>query len=356
MARRQTRTVTVGDLKIGSQHPIIVQSMTCTNTDDAAATIAQIKALVDAGCEMVRVTVDTDKAADALPEIIAACPVPIVADIHFTHRLAIRAIEAGVNKVRINPGNIGSDERVREVVEAAKKANIAMRIGVNSGSVEKDLLEKYGYPSPQALVDSAVRHCENITSLGFTNFVVSLKSTDTKTVVEANRLFAAQNDIPLHLGVTEAGRPGYGTIKSAAGLGPLLLDGIGDTVRVSLTGDPVPEISVAFDILKATGARVTGPELISCPTCGRIDIDLDSLMNELEERLDGVTVPVKIAVLGCVVNGPGEAQEADIGIAGGGGKGILYRDGKQKRVVPESEMVDALLEEIADFQQSQNDA
>ena len=353
MVRRQTRTVTVGDVKIGSQHPIVVQSMTCTDTDDAAATIAQINELVEAGCEMVRVTVDTDKAADALPEIVAACSVPIIADIHFTHRLALRAIEAGVHKVRINPGNIGSDERVREVVEAAKKANIAMRIGVNSGSVEKDLLEKYGYPSPQALVDSAVRHCENITALGFTNFVVSLKSTDTKTVVEANRLFAAQNDIPLHLGVTEAGRPGYGTIKSAVGLGPLLLEGIGDTIRVSLTGDPVPEIAVAFDILKSSGARVMGPELISCPTCGRIDIDLEALMSELEERLEGVTVPVKIAVLGCVVNGPGEAQEADIGIAGGGGKGILYRDGKQKRVVPESEMVDALLEEIADFQQSQ---
>ena len=352
MARRKTRTVYIGDVAVGSNYPVVVQSMTCTDTDDALATIKQIEELTEAGCEIVRVTVDTDAAANALPQIVEAAKIPVVADIHFTHRLALRAIEAGVAKVRINPGNIGSEARVREVVSAAKAAGIALRIGVNSGSVEKDLLEKYGYPSPEALVESALRHCETVSDMGFENYVVSLKSTDTQTVVAANRLFAAQNDIPLHLGVTEAGRPGYGTIKSAAGLSPLLLEGIGDTIRVSLTGDPVPEIAAAFDILKATGSRVTGPELISCPTCGRIDIDLDALMTELETRLKGVTVPVKIAVLGCVVNGPGEAQEADIGIAGGGGKGILYRDGKQKRIVPEADMVDALLEEIEDFKLS----
>jgi (E)-4-hydroxy-3-methylbut-2-enyl-diphosphate synthase len=347
MKRRTTRTVIIGDLQIGSDYPIRVQSMTCTDTEDAGATIAQMQELIAAGCELVRVTVNNDRAADALAEIREACSVPLIADIHFTHRLALRSIDAGVDKVRLNPGNIGSLERVREVVRAADQAGVALRIGVNSGSVEKDLLEKYGYPSPEAMVESAKRHCATVEELGFSNYVVSLKSTDTNTVLKANRLFAADTDIPLHLGVTEAGRGSYGSLKSAVGLGSLLLDGIGDTVRVSLTGDPVAEIPVAYDILKASGARVTSPELISCPTCGRIEIDLEELMNELEARLEGEVVPVKIAVLGCVVNGPGEAQEADIGIAGGGGKGILYRDGKQVRVVPEAEMVDALLEEIA---------
>ncbi|HEX9792771.1 MAG TPA: flavodoxin-dependent (E)-4-hydroxy-3-methylbut-2-enyl-diphosphate synthase [Planctomycetota bacterium] len=346
MSRRTTRTVQIGDLKVGHEHPIWVQSMTCTDTADVAGTIAQIEGLVAAGCEMVRVTVNHDKAADALPEIRRACKVPLIADIHFTHRLALRSIDAGVDKVRLNPGNVGSLDRVREVVRAADAAGVALRIGVNSGSVEKDLLEMHGWPSPQAMVESALRHSDTVEQMGFTNFVVSLKSTDTRTVLESNRLFAAQTDIPLHLGVTEAGRPPYGTIKSAAGLAPLLFEGIGDTIRVSLTADPVAEIPVAYDILKATGARVTSPELIACPTCGRIEIDLEQLMDELEERLRGETVPCKIAVLGCVVNGPGEASEADIGIAGGGGKGVLYRKGKQVRIVPEAEMVDALVEEI----------
>ncbi len=346
MTRRQTRTATIGDLKVGSGHPILVQSMTCTETADAAATIAQIEALVEAGCEVVRVTVNHDRAADALPEIRKHCPIPLVADVHFTHRMALRSIDAGVDKVRLNPGNIGSQERVAEVVKAASAAGISLRIGVNSGSVEKDLLEKYGWPTPEAMVESAIRHCDAVEQMGFTNLVVSLKSTDTHCVINANRLFAQQSDIPLHLGVTEAGRPGYGSIKSAAGLSPLLTEGIGDTIRVSLTGDPCVEIPVAFDILQATGARVTGPELISCPTCGRIEIDLEKLMDELEAKLEGENTPVKIAVLGCVVNGPGEAREADIGIAGGGGKGILYRDGVQVRVVPESEMVEALYQEV----------
>ncbi len=344
--RRNTRTVRIGNLEIGSGHPIRVQSMTCSDTGDLSATIGQIESLVEAGCEIVRVTVNNDRAADALPEIRRACPIPLVADIHFTHRLALRSIDAGVDKVRLNPGNIGSLDRVREVVRAADAAGVALRIGVNSGSVEKDLLETHGWPSPDAMVDSAMRHCRTVEDLGFSNFVVSLKSTDTRTVLAANRLFAAQSDIPLHLGVTEAGRPGYGSLKSAVGLGALLLEGIGDTIRVSLTGDPALEIPVAFDILKATGARVTSPELIACPTCGRIEIDLEKLMNDLEDRLAGEDAPVKIAVLGCVVNGPGEASEADIGIAGGGGKGILYRDGKQVRIVPEEEMLDALVEEV----------
>lgn len=356
MPRRTTRSVQIGSLTLGSDFPIRVQSMTTTDTDDVAGTVGQIERLVEAGCELIRVTVNHDRAADALPEIRAACPVPLIADIHFTHRLALRSIEAGVDKVRLNPGNIGSLDRVREVVRAAADAGVALRIGVNSGSVEKDLLEKYGWPSPEAMVESALRHCETVEDLGFTNYVVSLKSTDTNTVLAANRAFAAVTDVPLHLGVTEAGRPGYGSLKSAVGLGALLLEGIGDTVRVSLTGDPVAEIPVAYDILKASGARVTGPELISCPTCGRIEIDLEELMDELEERLAGEDVPVKIAVLGCVVNGPGEASEADIGIAGGGGKGILYRNGEQVRVVPEAEMVDALIEEIQAFKAEKQEA
>lgn len=346
MTRRETRSVQVGNLEIGSAHPVWVQSMTGTDTNDIPGTTDQIRSLIDAGCELVRVTVNNDAAADALPALRKACSVPLVADIHFTHRLALRAMEAGVDKVRLNPGNIGSLDRVREVVAAAQEAKVALRIGVNSGSVEADLLDKYGYPCAEAMVASAMRHCMTIEDMGFSNFVVSLKSTDTKTVLRANRLFAEQTDIPLHLGVTEAGRAGYGSLKSAVGLGSLLLEGIGDTIRVSLTGDPVAEIPVAFDILKASGARVTSTELISCPTCGRIEIDLDELMNKLEDKLGDEKCPVKIAVLGCVVNGPGEAREADIGIAGGGGKGILYRDGEQVRVVPESEMVDALYDEI----------
>lgn len=346
MPRRKTRTVRIGKLLVGSEHPIWVQSMTTPDTSDIQAVVGQIERLVAAGCEIVRVTVDTDKAADALPEIRKHCPVPLIADIHFTHRLALRSIDAGVDKVRLNPGNIGSLERVREVVRAADRAGVALRIGVNSGSVEKDLLDKHGWPSPEAMVESALRHCATVEDMGFSNYLVSLKSTDTNTVLRANRMFAAQTDVPLHLGVTEAGRPGYGSLKSAVGLGALLLDGIGDTIRVSLTADPVEEIPVAFDILKATGARVTSPELIACPTCGRIEIDLEKLMTDLEARLRGETVPVKIAVLGCVVNGPGEASEADIGIAGGGGKGILYRKGQQIRVVPESQMLDALVEEV----------
>jgi len=354
MPRRLTRTVRVGSLLLGHEHPIRVQSMTTTDTQDVAGTIAQIERLVAAGCELVRVTVNHDKAADALPAIRAACTVPLVADVHFTHRLALRAIAAGVDKVRLNPGNVGSLDRVREVVRAASDAGVALRIGVNSGSIEKDLLEKHGWPSPEAMVESAVRHCETVEEMGFRNFVVSLKSTDTHTVLGANRMFAARSDVPLHLGVTEAGRPGYGSLKSAVGLGALLMEGIGDTIRVSLTGDPVAEIPVAYDILKASGARVTSPELIACPTCGRIEIDLEKLMNDLEDRLRGETVPVKIAVLGCVVNGPGEASEADIGIAGGGGKGILYRKGKQVRIVKEEDMLDALVDEVRAWKAEQS--
>lgn len=344
--RRSTVTVRVGNLEIGSEHPIRVQSMTTTPTEDRAATLAQIRTLEEAGCELIRITVPNRASAANLPAFKAAMRVPLIADIHFDYRMALLAIQACVDKVRINPGNIGSEDRVREVLRAAKSNGVAVRIGVNSGSVEKDILERHGWPSPDALVESALRHIQTCRDEGFDQIIVSIKSTDVKTCIAANRLLAAQCDLPLHLGITEAGRPGYGTIKSAIGIGNLLLDGIGDTIRVSLTAPPEQEIPVAFDILKATGARVTSPELIACPTCGRIDIDLEKLMTEIEHRLHGEKLPVKIAVLGCIVNGPGEASEADIGIAGGGGMGILYRKGKAVARVKEADMVDALIAEI----------
>ena len=352
--RRKTRTVRIGTVLVGSEHPILVQSMTTTDTADAAATLAQIKTLEKAGCEMIRVTVPNRESVKSLPELKRSMGVPLIADIHFDYRMALAAIEAGVDKVRINPGNIGSEDRVRQVLRAAKSAGVAIRIGVNSGSVEKDLLAKHGYPSPAALAESAMRHLKTCDEEEFDQVVVSIKSTDVRTCLEANRQLATLCDAPLHLGITEAGRPGYGTIKSAVGIGGLLLEGIGDTIRVSLTAPPEQEIPVAFDILKATGVRVTSPELVSCPTCGRIDIDLEKLMSEVEARLEGETLPVRIAVLGCIVNGPGEAAEADIGIAGGGGMGILYRGGKVVNRVKEEEMVDALLQEIEKIKAERN--
>lgn len=345
--RRPTRTVRIGSIELGSDHPIRVQSMTTTDTKDRGATLVQIRRLIDAGCEMIRITVPNRESAAAMADYKAAMgEVPLIADVHFDYRMALLAIEAGVDKVRINPGNIGAEDRVRAVLRAAKDKGVAVRIGVNSGSVEKDLLEKHGWPSPEAMVESALRHLETCADEAFEQVVVSIKSTDVKTCLDANRLLASRMDFPIHLGVTEAGRPKYGAVKSAIGIGGLLMDGIGDTIRVSLTAPPEDEIPVAFDILKATGARVTSPELIACPTCGRIDIDLEKLMNDIEARLGHERLPVKIAVLGCIVNGPGEAAEADIGIAGGGGMGILYRNGKAVRKVKEADMVDALCEEI----------
>jgi (E)-4-hydroxy-3-methylbut-2-enyl-diphosphate synthase len=344
--RRKARPVRVGDLVLGGSDPIRVQSMTTTDTADRDATLRQIRSLEQAGCELIRVTVPNRESAANLGAFKRAMKVPLIADIHFDYRMALLAIENGADKVRINPGNIGSPDRVRDVLRAAKAKGVALRIGVNSGSVEKDLLDKYGWPRAEAMAESAERHLALCREEGVDQVVVSIKSTDVEQCVAANRLLAERCDAPIHLGITEAGRPGYGTVKSAVGIGALLLDGIGDTIRVSLTGDPEIEIPAAFDILKATGARVTSPELVACPTCGRIDIDLEKLMKELEERLVGETLPVKIAVLGCVVNGPGEASEADIGIAGGGGMGILYRKGKQVAKVKEADMVDALLAEI----------
>lgn len=341
----------IGNRRIGAHHPILVQSMTSTLTEDLQGTIAQIRRLEDAGCEAVRVACPNDEAANNLAAIKKAMRVPLIADIHFSHRLAMRAIEAGVDKVRLNPGNIGGKAKVQDITKAAKDRGVSMRIGVNSGSVEKDLLDKYGWPSPEALVESAMRHVEMLEELDFHEFCISIKSTDCQTLVESNRELAGRCEYPLHLGVTEAGLPGYGSIKSAAGLGALLLLGIGDTIRVSLASDPAEEIPVCFDILKATGRRVTSPELIACPTCGRIEIDLETLVKDVKIRVESKypTLPVKISILGCVVNGPGEASEADIGIAGGKGSGVIYRAGKQIKVVKEKELIGALMEEVERF-------
>ena len=345
--RRPTIQVPIGDLVIGSEHPVRVQSMTTSDSDDAQETLRQIRVLQDAGCELIRVTIPTQAAADNIPFWVKAMDVPFVADIHFNHVMALAAIDKGAHKVRINPGNIGSEKKVREVLEAAKLKGTAIRIGVNSGSLEKDLLEKHGWPSPDALVESALRHVAFARDVGVENIIVSIKSTDVQAAVEANTKFAALSDVPLHVGITEAGDPEYGVIKSAAGIGAILLKGIGDTIRVSLTTiDPSREIPVAYDILKATGVRVTSPEVIACPTCGRIEIDLEEIVAEAKRRLDRCTLPVRISVLGCAVNGPGEAREADIGIAGGKGEGLLFRKGEVVRKVKEEEIVDALVEEI----------
>ncbi len=348
--RRNTRQVNIGGVKIGGDAPISVQTMTKTKTEDVAGTVAQIKMAVDAGADIVRVTVNDKEAAIAITEIVKQSPVPIVADIHFNHIFALKAIEAGVAKVRINPGNIGSKDRIKQVLTAAKERNIPIRIGVNSGSLEEDILQKYGYPTAEALFESAMRHVGICDEYNFKDIVISVKSTDVKLMIEAYRLVAERTDIPLHLGVTEAGPTRSGTIKSAVGIGALLAEGIGDTIRVSLTDDPVKEVEVGKEILRSLNLASRNIELIACPTCGRIEVDLFKIMGELEKKLANIKKPVTIAVLGCVVNGPGEASSADIGIAAGKGVGILYRKGEMIRRVKENEIVSTILEEVEKFQ------
>jgi (E)-4-hydroxy-3-methylbut-2-enyl-diphosphate synthase len=347
--RRKTRQVNIGGVKVGGGAPISVQTMTKTKTDDIAGTVAQIKAAAKEGCDIVRVTVNDKEAAEAMAAIVLQSPVPIVADIHFNHIFALKAIQAGVAKVRINPGNIGSKDRIREVLTAAKDKGIPIRIGVNSGSLEEDILEKHGYPTAEALYESAMRHVGICDEFNFRDVIISVKSTDVRLMIEAYRLVAGRTDIPLHLGVTEAGLTRVGTIKSSVGIGTLLAEGIGDTIRVSLTDDPVKEVEVGKEILRTLGLASRNIELIACPTCGRLEVDLFGIMAQLEERLKGVKKPVKIAVLGCVVNGPGEASEADIGIAAGKGVAILYRKGEMIKRVKESEIVDTIVEEVANF-------
>jgi (E)-4-hydroxy-3-methylbut-2-enyl-diphosphate synthase len=344
--RHKTREVQVGNLVIGGDNPIIVQSMTTPDTHLVDETVAEIQRLEEAGCELVRVTVPKPEDAAVLGEIKRRIHIPLICDIHFDYKMALAALDHPVDKIRINPGNIGGYDRYRQVIRKAKKKGLPMRIGVNAGSLEREMAEKYGFPCPPAMVDSALRYIEIAESEGYHNLIVSLKSSDVIMAVEAYRLYAKQADYPTHIGITEAGKAPYAVTKSACGLAPILLDGIGDTIRISLLGDPVPEIAAAFDILQATQRRVRKPELISCPTCGRLAIDLEGIIAKLEERLAGRKTAIKISVLGCVVNGPGEAREADIGIAAGNGKGVIFRRGEIVRHVQESDMVDALIEEM----------
>lgn len=346
MNRKITRTVDVGGVKIGGGNPISIQSMCNTDTRDAEATVRQILALEEAGCEIIRVAVPDAEAADAIAKIKKEIHIPLVADIHFDYRLALKCIENGIDKVRINPGNIGSRDRVKQVADAAKAKGIPIRIGVNGGSLEKRLLEKYGGPTADALVESALGHVEILDDVDFEDIVVSIKVSNVPTMIEAYRKFSERFDIPLHVGVTESGTERLGTIKSSIGIGTLISEGIGDTIRVSLTADPVREVYAAKDILRVLGERKNGIEFVSCPTCGRTQIDLIGIASEVEKRLQGIDKSIKVAVMGCIVNGPGEARDADIGIAGGKGEGIIFRKGEILRKVPEDMIVEELVKEV----------
>lgn len=344
--RRKTREVRIGDVTVGGDHTIAVQSMCDTKTDDIDKTVAQILALQEAECDIVRVAAPDRKGALAIKEIKSQTNIPIVADIHFDYKLALLAIDAGADKIRINPGNIGSRDRLETVVRACKERNLPIRVGVNMGSLEKDIIERDGFPTAQGLVDSAVRNCRILEDLDFHDMVVSLKASDPMVMIEAYEKFSAVSDYPVHLGVTEAGPVWSGTIKSATAFGRLLSNGIGDTIRVSLTGDVTEEVKVGFEILKSLGIRQIGPNLIACPTCGRLEVDMMKLINDVEEILKGVRAPIKVAVMGCVVNGPGEAADADIGIFGGRGSYMLTRKGKLLKKVSQDEAMEALREEI----------
>ncbi len=345
--RRKTRTIYVGAVPVGGGHPVVVQSMTNTDTRDVAATVTQIKRLEEVGCELIRVAVPDEEAARAIASIKKEIKIPLIADIHFDWRLALAALEAGADGLRINPGNIKGLENVKKIILAAKERGAAVRIGVNAGSLERDLYRKHGGATPEALVESALRHLDFIVGeLGFENLKVSLKSSDAWTTIEAYRLFAEKSDFPLHLGVTEAGGLIAGTVKSAFALGLLLAEGIGDTLRVSLTRDPEEEVQVAYEILRAVGLRNRGPEIISCPTCGRCEIELFPIAEEVEKFARTIAAPIKLAVMGCVVNGPGEAREADVGLAGGKGVGLIFRKGKIIKKVPEKEILPAFFAEV----------
>jgi (E)-4-hydroxy-3-methylbut-2-enyl-diphosphate synthase len=346
IVRRKTRAVKVGNVWIGGDHQVSVQSMCDTKTDDIDKTVAQIHRLEEAECDIVRVAAPDREGALAIREIKNQIKLPLVADIHFDYKLALLAIEAGADKIRINPGNIGSRDRLEAVVKACKERSLPIRVGVNMGSLEKDLIERDGYPTAQGLVDSALRNCRILEDLDFHDIIVSLKASDPVVMIEAYEKFAAQTDYPLHLGVTEAGPVWSGTIKSSVAFGRLLSRGIGDTIRVSLTGDVVEEVKVGFEILKSLGIRQIGPNLVACPTCGRLEVDMMQLINDVEKVLKGVRAPIKVAVMGCVVNGPGEAADADVGIFGGRGTYMLTRRGKLLRKVSQEEAMPALKAEI----------
>jgi (E)-4-hydroxy-3-methylbut-2-enyl-diphosphate synthase len=345
VSRRVTSPVMVGDVPLGGGAPVVVQSMTNTDTTDAEATLSQIVRLAEAGCEVVRVAIPRAEALDGFGEICRRSPLPVVADIHFDHRLAIEAARLGAAKLRVNPGNIGATERVDAVIDAAGEAGIPIRIGVNAGSLAEEFTER-DWPLADKLVASAIAFCEHFSARGFSDIVVSAKASSVPATVAAYRALALELPYPLHLGVTEAGTTRAGTVKSAVGLGILLAEGIGDTLRVSLTADPAEEVAVAWDILAALDIRRRGPELVSCPTCGRCQVDLIPIAEEVERRLRAIRSPLKVAVMGCVVNGPGEARDADIGVAAGKGVGLVFAKGEPVRKVPESEIVDALMAEI----------
>lgn len=351
MYRDNTKTVKIGDRVIGGGNPILIQSMTNTKTEDVKATVAQIQALEKAGCDIIRCAVPTMEAAAALTEIKKQITIPLVADIHFDYKLAIAAIEAGADKIRINPGNIGSTDRVRAVVDAARERSIPIRVGVNSGSLEKELVEKYHGVTAKGLVESALDKVRTIEEMGYDQLVISIKSSDVLMCAKAHELIARETDYPLHVGITEAGTLYSGTIKSAVGLGIILNQGIGDTIRVSLTGAPLEEVKAAKRILKTLGLRNGGIEVVSCPTCGRTQIDLIGLANQVENMVQDIPLDLKVAVMGCVVNGPGEAKEADIGIAGGKGNGLLIKKGEIVKKVPETDLLDCLREELLNWQQ-----
>jgi len=344
--RRKTREISVGSVKIGGDNPISVQSMTTPKTWDVEAVVAQVKELEEVGCDIIRITVNKQEAVDALPKIIEQINVPVIADIHFDYHMAIGSMDYDIGCIRINPGNIGAEWKVLEILEKAKDKGMSIRIGVNAGSLEKPLLKKHGHPTPEALVESALGHINLFERKNFFNFKVSIKSSDVIANYQAYSLLSKQSDVPLHLGVTESGTKSYGTVKSAVGIGSLIMQGIGDTIRISLSCNPVEEIKAGVNILKSLKLRNNVPEIISCPSCGRADIDVFALAEEVERRALKLKKNVKIAVMGCVVNGPGESVEADIGIAGGIGEGLVYRKGKPVKKVPEKDMVNYLMSEI----------
>ena len=345
-AKKKTKQIALGGIKIGGNAPVVVQSMTKTDTRDVSSTVSQIKRLQAAGCEIVRVAVLNSEAAGAIKSIKKKIKIPLIADVHFDHRLALEAMAGGADGLRINPGNIGGKLKVKEVITVAKDRGIPVRIGVNAGSLERGLLEKYKHPTAKALVESAGRHIKILEDLKFRAIKVSLKASDVIKTVEAYRLFSEKFKYPVHIGISEAGPAFSGTIKSAVGLGILLLEGIGDTIRVSLTADPVEEVKVAYEILKSLHLRQKGPDIISCPTCGRCQMDIRGIVDKVENKMAGVKKHFTVAVMGCIVNGPGEAREADIGIAGGKGMGILFKHGKVVKTLKERELFSALMREI----------
>ena len=346
ISRRRSRVINVGGVSIGGDNPVVVQSMTNTRTDDVKSTLKQIRDLVKAGCEIVRIAVPDMESAKTISSIKESIDVPLIADIHFDHRLAIAAIRSGADGIRINPGNIGGVKALEKIAKEALAYRVAIRVGVNAGSISRRIREKFGHPVPEALVESAIKHIRALEEMGFTQIKVSVKSSNVLDTIRSYELLAKETDYPFHIGITEAGTLIAGTVKNSIGTGILLYKGLGDTIRVSLTGDPIQEVRVAYEILRALGIRRRGPEIVSCPTCGRCEIDLPALVERVEKEICNMIESPKVAIMGCVVNGPGEAREADVGIAGGRGKGILFKKGRIVKKVPEHELADVLIKEV----------